>query len=391
MKLIEVLDMDNRAKKEFLHLPLKLYKNEKNWIRPLDADIETVFDRKKNPCFEHGNCIRWILQDDQGQTMGRVAAFYDNRKVNADNDQPTGGMGFFECIDDQDAAFMLFDAAKKWLTEQGMEAMDGPINFGDRSRWWGLLVDGLTEPNYGMPYNFTYYQKFFEAYGFKDYFQQYTFHKEVHGIYLGKTFYEKAERLKKNKAYSFKNINKKEIGKHVEDFRNVYNASWVKHAGVPEMTLEEAHKLLNELKPVIDERLIWFAYYNDRAIGFMVMIPELNQLFKHVNGKLDLVGKLKFAYHRWRGSCKKILGLVIGVLPRFHGRGVESALVEAFSYTAYSKTFPYTELEFNWVGDFHPTMSKMYESLDATVSKTHITYRLLFDPNQEFKRHPVIN
>ena len=309
MKLIEVLDNDARAKKEFLQLPLKLYKNEKNWIRPLDEDIESIFDRSKNPCFEHGDCIRWILQDDQGKTIGRVAAFYDNRKVNADNDQPTGGMGFFECIDNQEAAFIMFDASKKWLQEKGMEAMDGPINFGDRSRWWGLLVDGYTEPNYGMPYNFAYYQKFFDAYGFKDYFQQYTFHKEVHGIYLRQNFYDKAERLKKNKSYSFKNISKKDIEKHVEDFRTVYNASWVKHAGVPEMTLEEAHKLLNELKPVIDERLIWFAYYNDRAIGFMVMIPELNQLFKHVNGKLNLVGKLKFAYHRWRGSCKKILGL----------------------------------------------------------------------------------
>ena len=148
-------------KKEFLQLPLKLYKNEKNWIRPLDADIESIFDRTKNPCFEYGDCIRWILQDDQGKTIGRVAAFYDNRKVNADNDQPTGGIGFFECIDNQEAAFMLFDASKKWLQENNMEAMDGPINFGDRSRWWGLLVKGFTEPNYGMPYNFGYYQKVF--------------------------------------------------------------------------------------------------------------------------------------------------------------------------------------------------------------------------------------
>lgn len=390
MKLIEVTENEAWAKKEFLNLPLKLYKNEKNWIRPLDVDIESIFDTKKNPCFKFGDCIRWILQDNQGKTIGRVAAFFDHRKANAGNDQATGGMGFFECIQDEHAAFKLFDAAKVWLQEQGMEAMDGPINFGDRSRWWGLLVDGFTEPNYGMPYNHPYYRAFFENYGFRDYFQQYTFHKEVHGTKLGETFYAKAERLRKNKSYSFKNINKKEIEKHVEDFRNVYNASWVKHAGVPEMTLEEAHKLLHELKPIIDERLIWFAYYDDRAIGFMVMIPELNQLFKYVNGKMDLLGKLKFVYHRWRGSCKKILGLVIGVLPRFHGRGVESALVEAFSYTAYSKSFPYTELEFNWVGDFHPTMSRMYESLDAKVSKTHITYRLLFDPNKEFKRHPVI-
>jgi hypothetical protein len=390
MKLIEVTEQNTSAKKEFLKLALKIYKNDKNWIRPLDNDIENIFNPAKNPCFQHGECIRWILQDTNNQTIGRIAAFYDKRKMNAGNDQPTGGAGFFECIDDQKAAFMLFDAAKNWLQSKGMEAMDGPINFGDRSRWWGLLVKGFDPPNYCTNYNPSYYQKFFEAYGFQDYFQQYTYRRYINGPHLGEKFYEKAERIKQNKSYSIKHIDKKNIDKFAEDFRTVYNASWVKHEGVSEMTKAETQAQMKELKPIMDERLMWFAYYNDQPIAFMIMIPELNQLFKYVHGNLNLWGKIKLMYHLWRGHCKKILGLVIGIMPRFHGRGLESAMIAEFSKIAYDKSFPYQELEFNWVGDFLPAMMHVYESLEAEICKTHITYRKLFDETKEFRRHPII-
>ncbi|PZR31858.1 MAG: hypothetical protein DI538_20395, partial [Azospira oryzae] len=101
--------------REFLQLPIRLYKNTPQWIRPLDADVESVFDKEKNKTFRHGECTRWLLLDDSGKTIGRVAAFIDQKTVNKGNDQPTGGMGFFECIDNQEAAFLLFDQCKTWL------------------------------------------------------------------------------------------------------------------------------------------------------------------------------------------------------------------------------------------------------------------------------------
>jgi hypothetical protein len=390
MQLIEVKDNDMQAQKEFLNLPLKIYKNDTQWIRPLDKDIKLVFDKKLNPCFQHGELIRWILKNEKNETIGRVAAFYDRRIVDAGNEQPTGGLGFFECMDNEEAAFRLFDACKEWLTFKGMEAMDGPINFGDRAHWWGLLVKGFVHPNYCTNYHPPYYQKLFENYGFKDYFQQYTFQRFVDGPHLADVFFEKYQRIIKNKSYRITHIERKNLDKHAEEFRTIYNGGWVKHVGVSEMTSEEAKAQLRQLKPILDEKLIWFAYYNDMPIAFIVMIPELNQLFKYVNGKLDLIGKLKFLYHHRMNHCKKILGLVIGVLPRFHGRGVESAMVAEFSKIAYDKKFPYKELEFNWVGDFHPTMVNMYEKMAGEVSKTHITYRKLFDETKEFKRHPVL-
>ena len=132
MKLIEV--KDDQTAKEFLMLPVHLYKNEKHWIRPLTKDINNVFDKDKNKYFRNGELIRWILKDNSEKVIGRVAAFINKKTVKKDNDQPTGAMGFFECINNKEAALVLFDACKSWLKERGMEAMDGPINFGDRDK-----------------------------------------------------------------------------------------------------------------------------------------------------------------------------------------------------------------------------------------------------------------
>ncbi len=387
MKIIEVIDKNTA--KEFLHLPIRLYKEDSNWIRPLDKDIEDVFDRKKNKYFRLGECIRWILVDDQEKTIGRVAAFIDKKTANT-YDQPTGGMGFFECIENQEAAFKLFDTCKIWLQQKGMQAMDGPINFGDRDKWWGLLVDGFTEPNYCTPYNFLYYKFFFEHYGFKDYFKQYTYHRYVHTGGLQDSIKEKAERIAQNTAYTFRHIEKKELKKYAEDFRTIYNKAWVKHTGVKAMSNEQALTIMKRLKPILDEQLIWFAYFNDEPIAFYIMLPELNQIFKHVNGKLNGIGKLKFLYHKWRKTCKKMFGVVFGVIPEHQGKGVEGAIVVAFSKVAWVKGFPYEELEMNWIGDFNPKMMHVAESVGGKINKTHITYRKLFDETKEFKRAPYI-
>lgn len=387
MKLIEVTD--KAARKEFLRLPIRLYKNDPNWIRPLDQDIESVFDPKKNKNFRQGECARWLLYDEKGTAIGRVAAFFNRKSANKDNDQPTGGMGFFECINDREAAFKLFDQCKNWLSERGMEAMDGPINFGDRDRWWGLLVDGFTEPNYCTPYNHLYYKDLFEAYGFQLYFKQYTYSRKIRDK-LNDKIRDKTERIKKDSNYSFRHIEKKHLEKYADDFRYVYNKAWAKHLGVREMPKEQAMIIMKQLKPVLDERIIWFGYYQDEPIAFYINLPELNQIFKHVNGKLDMIGKLKFLWYKHFHPLRKMFGVSFGVIPAFQGKGVEAALVDAVTTFVWSKNSPYEEVEMNWIGDFNPKMIHVCESLGVKVCKTHITYRKLFDETKPFKRMAMI-
>ena len=166
MRIKEV--KSSRDEHEFLTMPARLYQ-------------DLPHDPKQNPHFADGICARWILKDDTHTVCGRIAAFIDYKSASK-NDQPTGGVGFFECINNYEAAAMLFDTSKHWLATNGMQAMDGPINFGERDKWWGLLVDGFDhEPNYCINYNPPYYKTLFEKYGFQTYFNQYTYYRKIEG------------------------------------------------------------------------------------------------------------------------------------------------------------------------------------------------------------------
>ena len=376
--------------REFLSLPVQLYQDTPQWIRPLDADIESVFDRDKNKSFRHGQCIRWILLDDMGRTIGRVAAFILEKTVHKGNDQPTGGMGFFECENNQEAAFKLFDQCVRWLKDRGMEAMDGPINFGSRERWWGLLVEGFeNEPNYQCNYNFPYYKEFFESYGFQLYFNQLTYARKVMEPLSEKLQY-KANLIARDPNYSFRYIHRNEIDKLPEYLRIVYNKAWANRAENPELSQAQAVLLVKQMKPILDERLLWFGFYKNEPVAFFISLPEINQIFKYVNGRLDWIGKLIFLWHKLRKTNKKAFGILFGVVPEHQGTGVDGALIQAARELYQSGTLPYTDYELNWIGDFNPKMIAVVEQVGGYVSKRHITYRKLFDATKPFKRHPFL-
>jgi GNAT superfamily N-acetyltransferase len=375
---------------EFLILPVRLYKNEPMWIRPLDTDVENVFDPEKNKTFRHGECIRWLLKDDQGNTIGRVAAFIDQKIVKKGNDQPTGGMGFFECVDSNEGAGILLNQCKHWLQEKGMEAMDGPINFGSRDQWWGLLVNGFElPPNYRCNYNFAYYQKFFEDYGFQVYFYQLTFGRPVEGG-INEKLKIKADLIARDPNYRFDYLRKKDWGSLPEMIKDVYNKAWAKRGEIPELTLQQAKLMVKQMKPLLDEKLLWFGYYKNEPISFFLSLPEVNQIFKHVNGKLNLLGKIKFLWHSLRKTNKKAFGVLFGVDPAHHGKGIDGAIIETFRIMAQAKGFAYNHYEMNWIGDFNPKMIRVVEQINAPIVKRHATYRKLFDETKPFKRMPFI-
>ena len=374
MNIIEV--NSKKDKKDFIQIACSIYKNEKNWIRPLDKDINSVFDPKTNKAFRKGDVKRWILKNNN-ETIGRIAAFYSSK--NDKEKLRVGGCGFFECIDDKEAAKMLFDTAKNWLEKNGYNSMDGPINFGERDKWWGCLVEGFDiDPNYLQNYGKAYYQKLFENYGFQLLFRQLTFLKKVRTP-LSEKLSLKAERALRDPNYNFKTLEKRNIQKYIRDFTKIYNDAWSKYPGVSKLELSQAKLLFAQLKPILDEKILWFAYHNNDPVGFFISIPEMNQIFKHVNGKLDLFGKLKTFYHlKIKKSCKKMVGLVFGIVPKHQGKGVDGALIMASRETIQEK-LAYEDLELNWIPDFNKSMIRVAEQVQVKLGKIHHTNRYNFD------------
>jgi GNAT superfamily N-acetyltransferase len=378
--------------REFHDLLVRINRNDRNFIKPLVKDIESVFNPSVNTLFRTGDAIRWLLIDNEnGEVVGRVAAFY-SRKIANKSHSHVGGMGFFECINNQEAADMLFDACRDWLEMNDMTAMEGPENFGDRDRWWGLLVDGFLPPNYCMPYNPPYYRDLFENYGFRNYFEQYTYHRPVTDSGLDDVIREKAERIFGNPDYTFRYMRSSESKDIARNFMIVYNKGWARFPGVKTISERHARLMLKSLKQVFDEKLLWFGFYRDEPICFFIMLPEVNQIIRHVNGKLDAVGKLKFMWYRYaKKELSKAFGLIFGIVPGHQRKGVEGALIMSFAKLALSEGFPYKELEFNWIGDFNPSMMHLLDQIGARIIKTHITYRYLFDRNAPFERAPIVN
>lgn len=389
MQLIPVTD--EATAKAFLKVPLVIYKNDPNWIRPLDKDINEVFDEKKNKAFRFGKVMRWILMDDQGKLAGRVAAFTNKKYKNKGDDVPVGGMGFFECINNQDAANMLFDTAKNWLKNQGMEAMDGPINFGERDRWWGLVTMGYKPPLYCMNYNPPYYVELFENYGFKVFFNQICFGYEPQKP-ISEKINERHRKLEADPDMRFTTIKKDQLEKFAADFTTVYNKAWAGHGGLKELAKEQVMLMFKKMKPVMDERIVYFAYYKEDPIAIFINLPDLNHYFKHMNGKFGLLQKLKFVFLQKFKPSRKFTGLVFGIVPEWQGKGVDAYLIGECAKIVQVPSQPYLEYEMQWIGDFNPKMVNVAETFGDTFrNKNLATYRYLFDRNKEFKRHPMLS
>ncbi|MCK5208335.1 MAG: hypothetical protein KAQ79_09950 [Cyclobacteriaceae bacterium] len=382
MKLIEV--KDKQSEKDFLMFPVQLYKNEKHWIRPLDKDINNVFDKDKNKYYRKGELIRWILKDDSGKIIGRVAAFINKKTVNKDNDQPTGGMGFFECINDKRAAFILFDACRDWLKDNGTEAMDGPINFGENDNFWGLLVEGFTHPSYGMNYNFPYYEELFVAYGFSQYFEQISNHLDLRKPFPER-FWKIAEWVMRKPGYSFKHFKKNEVDKFAADIVEIHNAAWVFHEHYSPLDIDKIKKGFKEAKDIIIEDFIWFAYHENQPIGFLVMLPDMNKIFSLFKGRLNLWNKIRFLFLKHTKIVNRSRITIMGVIPKFQGIGIESAIFWHLQDPLLKKRPHYKEIEISWVGDFNPKMKATLNAMGANPGKTHITYRKLIAKNAKFK------
>lgn len=385
MSLIRVCDKN--TEKMFLETARVVYEKDKTWVCPLDNDIKAVFDPAKNTYFKHGVVERWVLTGDKNVLLGRIAAFIDLNLANS-YDQPTGGMGFFECVNDKKAAFLLFDTARNWLREQGMEAMDGPINFGETDKYWGLLVDGFTHPSFDVPYNHPYYQEFFESYGFQVYYKMEGFHLDITKP-MPERVMKIAEWIVKKPGYTFRHFKWEDENEMVNDFAIVFNEAWASFKKNFE-PLEPAyiHEVLRKAKPIIDEEFIWIAYFEGKPIGIYLMFPDLNMILKHLHGKLGFFEIIKFFWLRKRKAMTRAKGLLMGVIPKYQNHGIESAFIYNLR-KVFDRKSHYTEIEFSWVADFNPKMRKIFIAVGCFAVKNYITYRYLFDRTKEFKRYPI--
>lgn len=365
---VELVEVHTAAQRRTFHqFSRDLYASDTEFISHIDQDIEAVFSKHKNSEFDTGDAIRWIAIRNS-TVVGRIAAFYTKKNTAA-------GIGFFDAVDDQSVANALFDTATSWLRLKGCPKVEAPVNFGERDKYWGLLVEGFQQPSYQENYNFPYYQSLFENYGFKKTIEQTTSEAKPEDIDYEK-YKRFTDRLQERSNLRAEHFKLSEMNRFVKDFTLIYNKAWSTHEHFTPMTEARVAALFNEMKPIIREDLLWFMYDGDEPVGFYLSLIDLNQLFKHVNGNMNWWGKLKFYYHLKTIKVSKVRGIIFGVVPKYQNKGIYSIMVMKM-YEVMQKDPYLKSTELAWIGDFNPKMHALFDSLKAKRVKVHYTFQKL--------------
>jgi hypothetical protein len=236
-----------------------------------------------------------------------------------------------------------------------------------------------------MTYNPPYYKELFESYGFKLYYRQLGFHLDIVKPFPER-FWKIAEWIDKRKGFTYKHFELKKTAQFVDDTAYIYDQAWSQlRKDYTPMDKASLYDELRKVKMIMDEEMIWFAYHGDEPIAFFMFLPDANQIFRHLNGKLHLLNKLRFLYYKRNKTITRARGTVAGVIPKFQNSGVESGIFFQLRKVMDRKP-QYTEFELSWVGDFNPKMISLYQNTGAEHVKTHYTYRYLFDRNQVYQR-----
>jgi len=360
MQCIEVL---SKADIDLFHsVAAMIYALDKNYIPHLIEDIENIFKDNKGASLAK----RWVMLVN-GKPVGRIAAFTTKF-------QNTGGLGFFECINDKSISHLLFQTGINWLKTKGIDKIQAPINYGERDKYWGLLIEGFSANSYQENYNPMYYKQLIEDFGFVSDFNQTTYRIEK-DIFDAARIARLYTRVKMNENFQFKHFENKNRNQFAHDFASVYNQAWQQNEDFLQLDAERVMDLFKEMKSVIQENLIWMAYENKKPIGFFINILEINYALKELNGKKSIVGGLKYMLKRKMNPPNTTRGIVFGIVPAYQNKGIDVGLIYHFHQMVLRDTnIQYCIL--SWIGDFNDKMNSLMKALGADTYKTHATYTL---------------
>ena len=351
-----------------------VYAGNPQYVYPLRGDIEGILSTKNAAC-TGDNLRRWVVRDGQ-RPVGRIAAFVDTER-NRQLDLPAGGIGFFEAIEDAAVAGLLFGAAEGWLRERGMHAVDGPINFGERDKFWGLLVRGWYRPIYQETYNPPYYEHFFTDHGYVPHEQCLTMRgvvSEFPGDRLGKL----AARVRERYGLYTEQIRPNALRKGADDFAEAYNAAFNHWPYFKPLTGEDVYPTFRQMKPVMDPHLTCIAYTPEgRPIGLAGLIPDLNCFLGGVHGKLNWLGLPRFLYRlKFQQQPRNCKGIAFGIAQDYQRQGVYPLMVDAMFQSGdrhTSRTYRYVDMA--TIRGHNKLMVDTCRQMNTEIHRVHMAYR----------------
>ncbi len=357
-------------KLKFIKFPWKIYKNDPNWVPPLIFDVKNNLDTKKNPFYQHAK-IELFLAYKGSEIVGRIAGIV-NDNHNKFHEDKVGFWGYFDCINDCEVAKSLFDSVKEFLISNGMDTMRGPINLSTNDEL-GLLINSFDKTPYILTlYNPEYYIKLIEDYGFVKAKDLYAY-QVTDNIINDKKQMDKLERVSnivlKRENLKIRKVDFSKFNNEVEILHTVYNNAWEKNWGFVPMIRDEFFHIAKMLKAVADPDYIYIAEHKGEPVGFSLTLPDFNQIFKKINGKLFPFGAIKIL--TGRKKINRIRVFAMGIVREFQKKGTEAVFIRDTILNGIKKGV--VECEISWVVEDNTPMVQTAENLGA---KRYKTYRL---------------
>lgn len=363
-----------KGNKEFVRMVWRLYEGQENWVPPIEMDRMRLIDTAKNPFYKHAK-LQLFIADRGGEPVGRIAAIVNHAHNETHNDK-LGFFGFFESVDDQNVANALLNAASDWLRSQGMDSVRGPVSPSTNDEV-GLLIEGFEHPPSAMmPWNPPYYAELLKNAGF-------GLEKRLLAwlVTYPECLTDKMERvtalLKQRGRVHVRSLNMKRFPEEVENIKRIYNQAWQPNWGFVPMTDEEMNTLAYELKQIIDPDIVLFAEKEgeDQPIGFALALPNINEALALGKPIPPGAKNLPTAIMNLMTNKKKIKSMrivILGVLPKYQGQGVDAMLYRELMEQARAKGMPNGEA--SWVLEDNTMMTRAAEMMQAKAYKTYGVY-----------------
>jgi GNAT superfamily N-acetyltransferase len=365
----EVRPAATRAdRRRFIKYPFARYSGDPHWVPPLLISEREQFDPRKNPFYEHARMDLFLAWRD-GEVVGRAAAIDDDNHNRTHHDNLLY-FGFFEARDGE-AAGALLDRVERAGRELGREAVRGPVN-PSLNHSAGLQVDAFdSDPYVMMPYNPPEYPGYIEQSGYrkvKDLYAWIFEREQMMGIRLERLA---ARVRKRHGALVIRTVDMKRWDEDLTRVKDLYNRAWERNWGFVRYTDAEFDHLAREFKMILDPELVALAEVDGELAGVTVVLPDANQIFKRMRGRLLPFG---IFYFLMRGRIIDRLRLpILGVVPEHRNKGFELAMVYELYERAIAKG--YRRCEASWTLENNRPVNHMLEAAGARHYKTYRIYQ----------------
>ncbi len=373
---VEIRELTGASERqEMVMFPWMVYHGDKNWVPPIIKDRQKLLDPERNPFFQQADVVLLGVRRD-GRLVGTIAAFIDH-SFNAHLQQKAGFFGFFEVLDDYEAAQALLAAARDWVKERGMTELRGPINF-HRDRERGILIAGDDcPPPMLCAHSPPYYQHHVERFGFRkladDLCRRAWVSKIVGPNGTLPPRLARLEKVARRRAHlTIRHARMKDWDDEVQRVRELYDATIGQLPDHVPWGDEDLNAFAEQLRPFVDPDFILFGEVEGKTVGCLLAFPDFNQVLIHMNGRLDGMRKL-LAW--WHMRHIDVISLKVGgVLEQYQGRGIEALMLLELARCGMPKGFRMVDMSLQ--AEENDRLNTLISHFDVEEYKRYRVYTL---------------